>query len=995
MLERLLQELRQDAFFRDAIAAARRLPGREPERASVWLRPDLAQAVERLCGGALWSHQAEALERARRGANVVVSTPTASGKTLCFNLPVLETVLSEAEAGRAAHALYLFPLKALEQDQLKSLQRLRDAIGLHEAFRAAILDGDTKDAERRRLRADPPHVVLSNPDMLHASLLPSHPQWATFFAHLRYVVLDELHAYRGVFGSHVLHVLRRLRRVAAHYGAAPRFLCASATIGNPRELATALFGVPFEVVTRNGAPQGPRHVLLLNPEDSPLAFAATLFARCLHAGIKTIVFCKSRRATELLYSWTVERHPDLRDVTSAYRSGYLPEERREIEAALFGGALRGVVSTSALEMGIDVGGLDAAILVGYPGSIMSTWQRGGRAGRGTEPAGLFLVAGMDALDQYYIGRPEAFFAASSESAVVDATNQVVAAGHLLCAGAELPLAADEPAYGDLDWRATRTDLVARGMLLQSARGDAWVPLVANPHREVDIRQIGETFSVHHVQDERRPIGTVGGARVFAECHEGAVYLHRGRHLVVTSLDPDRRRVTVDDTDGSWFTMPRSAKQTEILETLDSRPLGAIRACYGRLRITQRITGYEKRSSIEQKLLGTFDLELPPTIYETEGLWLETETARALDGRGYHRMGSLHGLEHAMIALSPLHTLCDAADLGGITFLEHPQVPGGAVFVYDAYPGGIGLAARTYELLPQLLGAVLDRVEACRCENGCPGCVHSPRCGAGNYPLDKRGTAAALRLFLEREPQPESALPATGPAPGAPAARIAPAAAPTVAAVRPGPRVLSFDLETLRSAADVGGWRHIDRMGMALAVVFDSSTGEFTTYREPDVASLVAHLQAADLVVGYNVLRFDYRVLTGYSPVAFDRLPTFDMMVALRAVLHQRLSLANLGHATLGRGKTADGLQSLEWVRAGRLDLVEEYCRADVALTRDLFEHALQHGHLSFELGGRVLRTPDLGWDLRRLVQEAAKVRAVRIRGVQPSLFGPAPPRPTW
>lgn len=465
------------------------------------------------------------------------------------------------------------------------------------------------------------------------------------------------------------------------------------------------------------------------------------------------------------------------------------------------------------------------------------------------------------------------------------------------------------------------------------------------------------------------------------------------------LDADRRRVTVDDTDGSFFTMARSAKQTEILAVGQSRPLGTTHVHFGRLRITQRITGYEKRSTFEQKLLGVFELELPPTIYETEGLWIEAEPSRALDNGGHHRMGSLHGLEHALIALSPLHTLCDAADLGGITFVEHPQVPGGAVFVYDAYPGGLGLAARTFELLPQLLVAVLERIESCRCDSGCPGCVHSPRCGAGNYPLDKLGTAAALRLLLGMAAAGTSAAPPATPGEGA---TQEPAATPTtrrpaatVLRPPPGPRVVYFDLETLRSAADVGGWHHIDRMGMALGVVFDTHSGEFTTYHEADVAALLDHLEAADLVVGYNVLRFDYQVLSAYERRDLERLPTFDMLVALKAVLQQRLSLANLGHATLGRGKSADGLQSLRWVREGRLDLVEQYCRDDVALTRDLFQFALGEDHLAFESGGRVLRTPLLGWDLHRLVQEGARRRAARVRGGQTSLFGPTPPQPTW
>jgi DEAD/DEAH box helicase domain-containing protein len=348
------------------------------------------------------------------------------------------------------------------------------------------------------------------------------------------------------------------------------------------------------------------------------------------------------------------------------------------------------------------------------------------------------------------------------------------------------------------------------------------------------------------------------------------------------------------------------------------------------------------------------------------------------------MGSLHGLEHAMIALAPLHTLCDAADLGGITFLEHPQVAGGAIFVYDAYPGGIGLSARTFELLPQLLAAVLERLESCRCDTGCPGCIHSPRCGAGNYPLDKRGSVAALRLLLQ------TPIPATGPAPSASLVR-SPATILSVGT----PRVLYFDLETRYAAAEVGGWRYIHRMGLALAVIFDSATDRYTTYHEADAAALVEHLHTGDLVVGYNVLRFDYRVLSAYTERALERLPTFDMLVELRGVLRRRLPLANLGQATLGRDKTADGLQSLQWVRDGQLEKVEEYCRADVELTRDVFLHGVTQGWLAFERDGVQLRTPDLGWELQTVVQNAALRRAARVRGVeQPSLFA-APPRPSW
>jgi DEAD/DEAH box helicase domain-containing protein len=595
-----------------------------------------------------------------------------------------------------------------------------------------------------------------------------------------------------------------------------------------------------------------------------------------------------------------------------------------------------------------------------------------------------------------VSAPEAFFRAAPEAAVVDGANTGIRTAHLLCAGAEQPLRRDEPAYADLDWPAARRDLERRGLLLQGVDGELWVPLMPRPHRQVDIRQVGESFTIHRQAEERRILGTVGGSRVLAECHEGAVYLHRGTHLQVAQLDLERRRVTVIPADGTFYTMPRSAKQTEVLETLASRALGSTQVHFGRLRITQRITGYEKRAIFDQKLLGTFDLELPPTIYETEGLWIDVEPhlLQALEERGHHRMGSVHGLEHACIALSPLFTLCDPADLGGITFTEHPQLGHGALFVYDTYPGGIGLASRTYGLLDTLLDAVGQRLESCDCESGCPGCVHSPRCGSGNYPLDKIGSRVALRLLRGLEPLPPPALrseeaprteavsPAPHPAPGLSVGERSGASV----GGRSGARVIYLDVESRRSAAEVGGWHRIDRMGLALAVVYDDTTERFTTFHERDAVHLVEALCAADLVVGFNLLRFDYTLLSAYTPRRLERLPTFDMLVELRERLGFRPSLAMLARATLGAAKSADGLQSLAWVREGRLDRVEEYCRHDVALTRDLFGHALQHGRLCIERAGIRLHTPPLGWELEAIVRDAARRAAARVRPQQSSLF---------
>ena len=978
-----LQALREQEGLREAFRHHERLPARVAEFAALPAGFEaLAPALALRGVPQLYSHQARALDALGMGADVVLATPTASGKTLVYNLPVLRALA----AGDAGHALYVFPLKALERDQRERLLADVQALGLPTEGVVEIYDGDTPTARRKRIRDDPPRVLVTTPDMLHAGILPTHASWKALLESLQLVVIDELHTYRGVFGAHVAQVLRRLLRVAAHHGAHPQIVGASATIANPGELAQALTGRIATVIEADGAPRPRRHVVLMNPVgSSPYTAAAKLFRLAVGFGLRTIAFTKARRVTELIHTWVIEAEPRLRDRISSYRAGFLPEERREIEQKLFSGALDGVISTSALEMGIDVGGLDVCILVGYPGSQMATWQRAGRVGRAQEGV-VVLIAQPDALDQYLVSHPRMLFERAFEHAVVDPTNVEVAAAHLPCAADELPLRAGEAWLAEPGVRANVEIVEERGRILRSESGSEWFASRRRPHRDVDLRQAGASYAIQLDLDEphdlrsperralARPveIGTIGSGRVLAECHEGAIYLHRGRQYLVTELDLEQKLVRVRAVDAAWFTRSLSEKETEILSRDAARPAGHFRLVRGRLRVTTRITGFERRRVNGQELIGSEPLDLPPSSIETTGIWLEIpdEIPAALRAAGLHPMGGLHAVEHTALSMFPLLALCDRHDVGGITTLAHAQVGRAAIFLYDGAPGGMGLATSLFERVETLLEATLERVRDCPCEEGCPACVHSPRCGSGNRPIDKAAALRALALLLAHEPLPRLEE-------SAPAEPAALARAPELSTAAYAPRLVFFDIETQRSAEEVGGWHNAHLMRVALAVTWDASAQRFETWRESDVRALLARLASADLVVGFNVRRFDYQVLRGYTDQDPGALPTFDVLDAIRERIGFRLPLGHLAEENLGVAKGADGLQSLAWWKEGRIDEIESYCRRDVELLRDLFERAIQQGHLLFRTrdGARVrIPTP---WSIPDLLAASAASRAQR------------------
>ncbi|MCZ6507603.1 MAG: DEAD/DEAH box helicase, partial [Acidobacteria bacterium] len=739
----VVDRLGRDKSLGGQLVASLVLPG-QGERLGV-PEPDLDPAVVAAlaAGGvrSLWSHQARALTAARAGRDVLVTTPTASGKSLVFQIPVLE----EAARGGPGRALFLYPLKALGHDQRKKFDLLARASGIDAP--TAIFDGDTPRETRRRIKRVPPRVLISNPDMLHVGILSRWQEWEPFLRDLRWLVLDELHVYRGIFGSHFHHVLHRLERLCSRLGARPAVVASSATASNAGEFARLLSGREFEWITESGAPRRRRHLLLFQPASSPYSTTLDLLVTLLEAGLKTIVFTKARRITELLFTWLRQQDPALAKRVASYRSGFLPEERRRIERRLFEGELDAVISTSALEMGIDVGGLDACILVGFPGSVMATWQRSGRAGREDRESITALVALPDALDQYLLEHPQQFVGRSCEELLLDPYNEPVARSHLVCAAAEQPLSKSSDARYLERHRGAVEQLVAAGELAESAEGSELHARRARPHGAVSLRGGGGSTTILELGTGRL-VGTVDGIRVLHECHPGAIYLHAGEQYLVRQLDLDHHQVFVEPVTVEYFTTPRSRKETEILEVLETRRDGRLSSGLGRLRVTEWVVGYERRRITGRETIDAHELDLPPIRMETVGLWWWAPAAiqRSLEELEEDFMGALHASEHAAISLMPVLAVCDRGDIGGISLPMHPQLGSGGVFIYDGHAGGVGIAARVFRELPELLDRVLDLIAGCDCDEGCPACIQSPRCGNGNRPLDKSGAVRALRLL---------------------------------------------------------------------------------------------------------------------------------------------------------------------------------------------------------------------------------------------------------
>ncbi|MDR7532679.1 MAG: DEAD/DEAH box helicase [Armatimonadota bacterium] len=742
-LEQVLDLLKTTAATAGGITAWRELPPRPASLVPIPRALDarLAAALRRNGIEALYSHQAEAWEAARSGRHVVVVTPTASGKTLCYNLPVLEAVLAAPQT----RALYLFPTKALSMDQVDELQRLIGALGAD--IRAATYDGDTPAQARRAIRTAG-HIVVTNPDMLHAAILPHHTQWLRLFENLRYVVVDELHMYRGLFGSHVANVLRRLRRLCRFYGTTPQFICCSATVGNPRELAERLLEDAVTLVDRNGAPAGPKVFIMYNPpvlnralgirRDSILE-AGRLAGEFIRNRIPLIAFARSRRTAELLttaFKETAAIHGVGPHRVAGYRAGYLPGERRAIEHGLREGQVLAVAATNALELGIDIGRLQAALLVGYPGTIASTWQQAGRAGRTQDLSAAILVATSDPLDQYIVRHPEYFFGQPPEAALLNPDNLYVLTSHVRCAAFELPIEDGErfgpPTLPEI------LEYLARQRILHH-EGDRWHYIAdAYPARDVSLRSasVENVVIIDTTDPVPRVVGEVDLASAPGLVHEGAIYLHLGQQYHVDRLAWEERKAYVHRVAVNYYTTAQIAVDIRVLQEFTRSP-DEPPAAWGEVVVTYRPTIYKKLTLERHENVGWGPIHLPESTLHTSAYWM------ALPPLPLSRddlQGVLVALSHALAHVAALYLMCDPRDLGRTFEIASSHTGRPTIFLYDAIPGGVGFAERLYRLRADVLAAARDLIASCGCEAGCPSCV-GPALEVGS-----RGKALALEVL---------------------------------------------------------------------------------------------------------------------------------------------------------------------------------------------------------------------------------------------------------
>ena len=709
----------------------------------------------------LYTHQAEAVNNARQGKNVMVATSSASGKTLCYNIAVLEALLTES----GSRALYLFPTKALAQDQLRGLRELfcPDIFKLEEFD---TFDGDTPQVERAKVRRRA-RVILTNPDMLHIGILPNHQSWSRLFAHLKYVVVDEAHTYRGVFGSHVACVLRRLRRLCNFYGSTPHFICCSATIANPGEHVERLVGLPFTVVNSDGSPHGGKDFVFWNPpiideaksiRRSANSEATALFTELVSRSIRALTFVRTRRLTELIYNYSRRRLAETSQALAKrikpYRAGYLPEERRQIEQELFSGQLLGVVATNALELGIDIGDLEATVLTGYPGSIASAWQQAGRSGRSRDESLSFLIALDNPLDQYFMRHPDYFFQKNFENALVNPSNPYILRAHLLCAAWELPLSSDDEVFFGSTLIQERTELEGRGML-RGRGGNKWylTPAISYPVQGINIRSTsGENFALIDTSTGSL-LETIEASVALFQLHPGAIYLHLGESYVVTELNLANHTAYAVPTTAPYYTQAKEITDLHVIKVTHDRSCGQTKVYLGEVEVTTTVVGFKKKAQFTEEVIGEEPLDLPPQRFPTVALWfdLPDEVIARLTKAQLDFAGGLHAAEHATIAVLPLFALCDRNDIGGVSTPFHPDTGRAQIFIYDAYPGGIGIAEKGFDLIGQLWETTLKAIVECPCHEGCPSCIQSPKCGNNNRPLDKKAAQILLAGLLVHLP----------------------------------------------------------------------------------------------------------------------------------------------------------------------------------------------------------------------------------------------------
>jgi DEAD/DEAH box helicase domain-containing protein len=734
------------------------------------LHPEVLQALAGLGIEQLYAHQAQALQDAWAGPTIV-TTGTASGKSMCFNLPTLDVLCRDARA----RALYVYPTKALAQDQARALH----AFGLTKRVRPAIYDGDTPRQARAQIRKSA-NVVLTNPDMLHVGILPNHAAWADLFANLAVVVIDEAHVYRGVFGSHVANVMRRLRRIAAAYGTQPRFLLTSATIANPLELAERLTGLlNFSLIDNDCSPAPARRIAVWNPpltdqalgtRRSALGEAAEMLAQLVRHGARTICFMKSRKGVEILSRLVKDdlcsTVSQLAELVAPYRAGYTPQQRRELEGRLMRGELRAVITTDALELGIDIGALDAAVVVAFPGTVASLRQMWGRAGRRGRGLAVY-VAGEDALDQFFCRHPDEFLDRPVEAAILDHESELIYRAHLLCAAHEGPLNGADAEFLGPRWQAHAEVLESSGALRRRGGPLAGAFVLRHaggyPAAQVSLRSASpDTFAIVDVSSGEL-LGTTEAARAHSTVHQGAIYMHLGRSYEVRDLDLQRRRALVAPFHGDFYTQPKRHTDTDIVRLLDRRQALGVTLSFGEVSVTHTVLAYQRRRLTDHAHVDLTALDLPPTSFSTQALWFELDARQLQDCVPLDvLLGALHATEHAQIAVLPLIAMCDRWDIGGLSTNCHPQTGTPTIFIYDGHPGGIGIARTAFTRFEELCSDAQRLIAECACSGGCPSCVQSPKCGNLNEPLSKAGALALLERLLATTEAPSTVAVGDGP-----------------------------------------------------------------------------------------------------------------------------------------------------------------------------------------------------------------------------------------
>ena len=713
------------------------------------LHPELAEALAGVGIDSLYSHQAEAYEVAKR-SDLILTSGTASGKSLSFNLPVLDGIAHEPKR----RAFYLYPTKALAQDQARKLGELRPP-----GLREAIYDGDTPREERPAIRRRA-NLVLTNPDMLNVAVLPHHKRWGDFLANLGWIVVDEAHTYRGVFGSHVANVLRRLRRVARLYGSEPRFVLASATIANPGELAERLTGREFELLDDDGAPRAGREIAMWNPpviekhtqtRRSPVSEAADMLCELVQRGVRTIIFMKSRRGIELINRFASMKLAEdgqghLADRIAPYRAGYTPQQRREIEAALSNGDLLAVAATNALELGIDIGELDAAICVNFPGTVASLRQMWGRAGRRRRGLAVY-IAGQDGLDQFFCRHPDEFLGRPVEAAILDHRSDQIRMQHLVAAAYESPLGPDDDEILGEGWREPAERLVTMGQL-RSASGGRYMTRTGDFHAgRISLRSASADSLAVVDLSSGEMIGQVEAERAFSTVHPGAIYLHLGSSYEVTELDIQGRRAMVRPFDGDYYTQVKKDIEVYVEDTQNTRRALGVELHFGAVSVSEQVIAYQRKRLGDNEVLDTIALDLPEQDFMTQALWYVIGDRMAAALPQEVLLGALHASEHGQIAVLPLIAMCDRWDIGGLSTNVHHQTGSPTIFIYDGHPGGIGITRRGFEEFERLVGDADRLIRECPCDDGCPSCVQSPKCGNLNEHLHKGGALELMGRML--------------------------------------------------------------------------------------------------------------------------------------------------------------------------------------------------------------------------------------------------------